>query len=65
MRRSSWYAFLFVAIVRLGIAGLFARVLVSRIGWLGILILGLFILIIAVRAELDADLGPDAPARVA
>ena len=55
MRRSSWYALLLVAIVGWGIAGLIAFILVSLVGWLGILIIGLIICLVAVRAELDAD----------
>jgi MFS family permease len=55
MRRSSWYALLFVAIIGSAIGGAIALALVSRIGWLGILIVGMFVIFISVRAELDAD----------
>jgi MFS family permease len=55
MRRSSWYALMFVAAIGWGIAGLVAFVLVSKVGWLGILIIGLAICLVATRAELDAD----------
>ena len=38
-----------------GIAGLVAVALVSLVGWLGILILGLAILLVALNVELDTD----------
>jgi hypothetical protein len=43
MRRSSWYALMFVAAIGCGIAGLIAFTLVAKVGWLGILIIGLAI----------------------
>ena len=46
---------LFIAITGWAIAGLMALALVSRVGWLGVLILGLAVLMVALRAELDAD----------
>ena len=55
MRRSSWYALMLVAVIGCGIAGLIAFALVSMVGWLGILIIGLIICLVATRAELDAD----------
>ena len=55
MRRSTWYALITVAVVGWGIAGLMALVLVSWLGWFGILMIGLFILMVALLAELDAD----------
>lgn len=55
MRRSSWYALLLVAVIGCGIAGLIALTLVAMVGWLGVLIVGLIICLVAVRAELDAD----------
>src|SRR5437763_13554255 len=55
MRRSSLYALMLVAGVGWGIAGLIAFTLVTKVGWLGILIIGLAICLVAVRAELDAD----------
>jgi Zn-dependent protease with chaperone function len=55
MQRSSWYALLFVAIIGSAIGGAIALALVALVGWLGILIVGLSILFIAMRAELDAD----------
>jgi MFS family permease len=55
MRRSSWYALMVVVVVGWGIAGLIAFVLVAKVGWLGVLIIGLAICLVAVRAELDAD----------
>ncbi len=55
MRRSSWYALMFVAAIGWGIASLIAFTLVAKVGWLGILIIGLAICLVAVRAELDAD----------
>jgi hypothetical protein len=55
MARSAWYALLFVTVAGWCLAGLMALVLVSRIGWLGILILGMVVLMIALRVELDAD----------
>ena len=55
MRRSSWYALLTVAVAGCGIAGILSFALVSMVGWLGILIIGLSICLVAIRAELDAD----------
>ncbi len=55
MWRSAWVALLIVAITGSGLAGLIALALVSRIGWLGVLFVGLAILMVAVRAELNAD----------
>jgi hypothetical protein len=55
MRRSSWYTLIFAVAVGWGIAGLIAFALVAKVGWLGILIIGLAICLVAVRAELDAD----------
>jgi hypothetical protein len=55
MRHSAWYALTFVGIMGSSLAGLIALELVSRIGWLGVLMVGLAILMIAVFAELDAD----------
>ncbi len=43
MRRSSWYALLFVAVIGWGIAWAISVALVSMVGWLGILIIGLII----------------------
>src|SRR5215468_12527911 len=54
MRRSSWYALMIVAAVGWGIAGLLAFALVSRVGWFGILIIGLIIILVPQLAELDA-----------
>lgn len=53
MRRSSWYALMFVAVIGWGIAGLIAFTLVAIVGWLGILIIGLAICLVATLAELD------------
>src|SRR5215831_16962464 len=55
MRRASWYALMIVAAVGWGIAGLLAYALVSRVGWFGILITGLIIILVPQLAELDAD----------
>jgi MFS family permease len=55
MRHSSWFALLFVIAAGWGVAGLIALLLVSLVGWLGILIVGLIICLVAARAELDAD----------
>ena len=55
MRRPSWYALMIVAAVGWGIAGLLAFVLVSRVGWFRILIIGLIIILVPQLAELDAD----------
>jgi hypothetical protein len=44
-----------VAAIGWGIAGLMAVALVSLVGWLGILILGLVILLVALNVELDTD----------
>jgi len=55
MRRASWYALMIVAAVGWGIAGLLAYALVSRVGWFGILIIGLIIILVPQLAELDAD----------
>ena len=55
MRRSTWHALLLVAAVGSGIAWAISVALVSMVGWLGILIIGLAICLVAVRAELDAD----------
>ena len=55
MRRSSWYALMVVVVIGWGIAGLIAFVLIAMVGWLGILIIGLAMCLVAVRAELDAD----------
>ena len=55
MRRSSWYALMFVAAIGWGIAGLIALTLVAKVGWLGILLIGLVIWLVAELAELDAD----------
>jgi hypothetical protein len=55
MRRSSWCALMIVAAIGWGIAGLVAVALVSLVGWLGILILGLAILLVALNVELDSD----------
>ena len=55
MRRSSWCSLMIVATVGWGIAGLVAVALVSLVGWLGILILGLAILLVALNVELDSD----------
>ena len=55
MRRSSWYVLLFVVSLGWGIAGLIAFLLVSRVGWFGILIIGLAICLVATLAELQAD----------
>jgi hypothetical protein len=55
MRRSSWYALMFVAVIGWGIAGLIAFTLVAIVGWLGILIIGLAICLVATLNELDAD----------
>ncbi len=55
MRRSAWYALALVAVVGSSLGGLIALTLVSRIGWLGVLMVGLAILMISVLAELDAD----------
>ena len=55
MRRGSWYALLFVAVVGWGIAVLMALILIYWVGWLGVLIVGLITCLIATRAELDAD----------
>ena len=56
MRRPSWYALMIVAAVGLGdrgATGLCARV--SRVGWFGILIIGLIIILVPQLAEWDAD----------
>jgi hypothetical protein len=55
MRRSSWYALMFVVVIACGIAGLISFVLVAKVGWLGILIIGLAVYFVTTRAELDAD----------
>jgi len=55
MRRSSWYSLMIVAAVGWVIAGLMAFSLVSRVGWFGILIIGLIIILVPQLAELDAD----------
>jgi hypothetical protein len=55
MRRPAWYALMFVGIMGSGLAGLIAVELVSRVGWLGVLMVGLAILMVAIFAELDAD----------
>ena len=55
MRRSSWYALLIVATAGCGVAALIALLLVSLVGWLGVLIIGLAILLVAIRVELDAE----------
>jgi hypothetical protein len=53
MRRSAWGAVLLVVLAGWGIAGLMAVTLVSLVGWLGILIIGLAICLCAARPELD------------
>lgn len=55
MRRSSWYALWFVAAGGCGIAWAISVVLVSLVGWFGILIIGLILCLITTLAELDAD----------
>jgi hypothetical protein len=55
MRRSSLAALLLVAGAGWAIAGALAWTLVGRVGWLGILILGVATLLVALRVELDAD----------
>ena len=55
MRRSTWSALLLVAAVGCGIAWAISVALVSMVGWLGILIIGLAICLVAVHAELNAD----------
>jgi hypothetical protein len=55
MRRSALYALLLVAGAGWAIAGLLAWALVARVGGLGVFILGVATLLVAVRAELNAD----------
>jgi hypothetical protein len=55
MRSSAWYALLLIAVLGFGVAGLISVVLVAAVGWLGVLLIGLGICFVAVRAELDAD----------
>ena len=56
MRRASWYALMIVAAVGWGIAGLLAHALVSRVGWFGVLIIGLIIILVPQLAELNRPL---------
>jgi len=53
MQRSAWIAVLLVVLAGWGIVALMAVTLVSLVGWLGILIIGLAICFCAAQAELD------------
>jgi hypothetical protein len=55
MRRSTWYALALVAVTGWTIAAGLAWLLVARVGWFGVMILGVVTLLVALRAEMTSD----------
>jgi len=53
MRRSLWTALLFVAVAGWSVAGVLAWALAARLGWFGILLIGLVVLVAAQGAEAE------------
>ena len=55
MRRTTWYALMTVALAGWTIAGAIAWLTVATLGWFGVMLLGLAIIVIALRVELDEE----------
>jgi len=55
MRRASWYTLMTVALAGWTIAGAIAWLTVQALGWFGVMLLGLAIIVVALRVELDEE----------